>query len=96
MAAETEKNLVQQLFGAVVDRLKEAPGEIIKEAKRLGVQGEMELASALFNGSAFVPYGPGQYTPKQGHDAGIHGKEMETQKEAPEHEREMERGGRDM
>lgn len=33
------------------------------ELKRLGTQGSMELANALFNGSAFVPYGPGQYTP---------------------------------
>ena len=33
------------------------------ELKRLGTQGAMELANALFNGSAFVPYGPGQYTP---------------------------------
>lgn len=30
------------------------------EAKRLGVQGQMEAASAIFNGHAFVPYGPGQ------------------------------------
>ena len=30
------------------------------ELKRLGAQGSMELANALFNGSAFVPYGPGQ------------------------------------
>ena len=33
------------------------------EFKRLGIQGQSELANALFNGSAFVPYGPGQYTP---------------------------------
>jgi hypothetical protein len=33
------------------------------ETKRLGTQGAMELASALFNGQAFVPYGPGQQTP---------------------------------
>jgi hypothetical protein len=30
------------------------------EAARLGVQGQMEAASAIFNGHAFVPYGPGQ------------------------------------
>jgi hypothetical protein len=36
----------------------------------MGVQGSMELASALFGGSAFVPYGPGQYTPspERGHE----------------------------
>ena len=37
--------------------------DVAAEAKRLGTQGQMELANALFNGSAFVPYGPGQYTP---------------------------------
>jgi hypothetical protein len=37
--------------------------QIGAELKRLGTQGSMELASALFNGHGFVPYGPGQYTP---------------------------------
>jgi hypothetical protein len=47
---------------------KAAPGltnaipEIGAELKRLGVQGQMEMASAIFNGNAFVPYGPGQRT----------------------------------
>jgi hypothetical protein len=39
--------------------------DIGSELGRLGVQGQMEMASALFNGSAFVPYGPGQYTPSE-------------------------------
>jgi hypothetical protein len=34
--------------------------DVKAEAKRLGVQGQMEAASAIFNGHAFVPYGPGQ------------------------------------
>jgi hypothetical protein len=34
--------------------------DIGAEVRRLGVQGQMEAASALFNGQAFVPYGPGQ------------------------------------
>jgi hypothetical protein len=34
--------------------------EVGEEMKRMGVQGQMELASAIFNGHAFVPYGPGQ------------------------------------
>ena len=42
------------------NRLK---AETTAELSRLGTQGSMEIASALFNGSAFVPYGPGQYTP---------------------------------
>jgi hypothetical protein len=40
--------------------LSNALPEIGAEMKRLGVQGQMEAASALFNGQAFVPYGPGQ------------------------------------
>lgn len=43
--------------------LGEAMGQAGAEMNRLGVQGTMELASALFNGRGFVPYGPGQYTP---------------------------------
>jgi hypothetical protein len=38
--------------------------DIGAELGRLGVQGQMEMASAIFSGSAFVPYGPGQYTPE--------------------------------
>ena len=45
------------------------------ELSRLGTQGAMELASALFNGHGFVPYGPGQYTPTPEH-----------QQAAPEHD----------
>ena len=40
--------------------LQNAIPEIGAELKRLGVQGQMEAASALFHGHAFVPYGPGQ------------------------------------
>ncbi len=35
--------------------------DIGAEVKRLGKQGAMELAAALFNDKAFVPYGPGAY-----------------------------------
>lgn len=44
-----------------------AVSEIGQEAKRMTTQGSMELASALFGQGAFVPYGPGQYTPSQQH-----------------------------
>jgi hypothetical protein len=37
--------------------------DVGSEMKRLGVQGQMEAASLLFNGNAFVAYGPGQYSP---------------------------------
>lgn len=48
----------------------------------------MELANALFNGSAFVPYGPGQYTPSPEPTVGIHGQEAQ--------EQQMEMDGREM
>ena len=62
--------------------------EVTSELHRLGVQGQMELANALFNGSAFVPYGPGQYTPGPEQGMGIQGQE------AAEPQREMD--GREM
>lgn len=44
--------------------------QVMAELSRLGKQGAMEAASALFGGSGFVPYGPGQYTPAvEGHGA---------------------------
>jgi hypothetical protein len=39
---------------------KEAAQQCGAEMKRLGVQGTTELASAIHQGSAFVPYGIGQ------------------------------------
>ena len=80
--------LARKLFEGLGDAAKAmAPGleDAIPEAKaelgRLGTQGAMELASALFNGSAFVPYGPGQYTPspaqEQGADAQIEADPMD-------------------
>lgn len=52
----------------------------IREMKRLGVQGQMELANVLYNGSAFVPYGPGQWSKPDregGPDHGFPDKEQE-------------------
>lgn len=65
--------------------------DIKSEIKRLGTQGAMELAHALFAGSAFTPYGPGQYTPedknreKGGHDH-----------QPAQPEQQQERGGIEM
>ena len=42
--------------------------DVAAEGKRLTVQGSMEFANALFNGSAFVPYGPGAYTKTPQHE----------------------------
>jgi hypothetical protein len=52
----------------------------------------MEMAQALFNGAAFTPYGPGQYTPTPEMDKG--GQEHEVQRVEPQ--QEQERGGREM
>jgi hypothetical protein len=70
--------------------LKDLVPEIGAELKRLGVQGQMELANALFNGAAFVPYGPGQYapTPEQGPPPDV--PQPENQPNAPQ---QQERGG---
>ena len=50
--------------------------DVAAEGKRLAVQGQMELANALFNGSAFVPYGPGQYTKTPEHEQEQAGQEQ--------------------
>ena len=59
------------LTGQALHAGKEAVAELGPEGRRLTTQGSMELASALFNGHGFVPYGPGQYTPssEQRHSA---------------------------
>jgi hypothetical protein len=89
----------------VIEAIKEgvqaiAPGlslsnilsDIGSELGRLGVQGQMEMASALFSGSAFVPYGPGQYTPDdKAPDHGLPPTEAMKQPEV-----EQDRGGMSM
>ena len=91
----------RSLLDAVTDAVQTiAPGlslnkmlsDIGKEMERLGVQGQMELASALFNGNAFVPYGPGQYTPTP-EQAPEHGLPIEAMKQP---EVEQGRGGMEM
>jgi hypothetical protein len=66
-----------------------AGSEIGQELGRLGVQGSAELGSALFNGSAYVPYGQGQNLGSAEHGMeGYHGNE------SPDIQREHE--GRSM
>ena len=60
---------------ALAPGLKNLIPDVKAELSRLATQGTMELASGLFNGNGFVPYGPGQYTPSPQQDAGAHGKE---------------------
>jgi hypothetical protein len=67
--SETAKQLFESLKAAKESIQEAMPGlknlvpDVKAEFSRLGTQGAMELASALFNGNSFVPYGPGQYTP---------------------------------
>jgi hypothetical protein len=71
--SETAKQLFDSLKAMKEGAKELMPGltnfgaEVKAELGRLGTQGSMELTSALFNGSAFVPYGPGQYTPSPAH-----------------------------
>ncbi len=87
---ETAKQLFDSLKNVKTAVQEVAPGltnlmpEMKAEMSRMGTQGAMELASALFNGSAFVPYGPGQYTPTPEHG-------HETQEQGHEHELDRER-----
>ena len=54
-------SIADQLFQS----LKEIVPDVKAEMSRLGTQGSMEMASALFNGNAFVRYGPDSPTPSQ-------------------------------
>ncbi|MBI5764515.1 MAG: hypothetical protein HZA51_13425 [Planctomycetes bacterium] len=60
--SDTAKKLFESLK-AIAPGMNNFLPEVSGELRRLNTQGAMELASALFHGSAFVPYGPGQYTP---------------------------------
>ncbi len=58
----------QASIATIGSSLERMPGELTAEAKRLGVQGGMEFSSGINHGNNFfVPYGPGQYTPKPEH-----------------------------
>lgn len=84
--ADTREWLTSALQ-AVAPGLKNVVPEVGSELKRLGVQGSMELASALFTGSAFVPYGPGQYPPAPEPGPAPAGPQAEPQPTTHEHER---------
>ncbi len=82
--------LAKQLFdglraaaAGVAEVAQDGLGQMAAEGSRLGTQGTMELASALFNGHAFVPYGPGQYTPTPTQEL--------TQENVQQHEHGLER-----
>ncbi len=85
-------DVMKQTVNAMAPGLKNFAPDIKKELSRLRTQGAMELAHALFNGSAFTPYGPGQYPPKVELVNG--GKEQAAQEMEPQQERDL--GGREM
>ena len=106
MSKEAFKQIMEGPSMGPIEAIKEgiqaiAPGlslsnilsDIGSELGRLGVQGQMEMASAIFNGNAFVPYGPGQYTPSE--RTPDHGLAIEALKQ-PEMQQEQDRGGREM
>ncbi len=69
---------IQQMLG-------KAASEIGQELKRMGVQGQAELGSALFTGSGYVPYGQGQ-----NRDGTVHGMEGPHQEAQQDIQRENE------
>ncbi len=83
--------VMREALAALAPGLKNVVPEIGAELSRLGTQGAMEMASALFGNGAFVPYGPGQYTPTPDVGKGVHGEEV--QKVEPQPEPEREHGG---
>ena len=90
MAAREFFEVMKEAISAIAPGLENIGPEVGAELSRLGTQGQMEIANALFNGSAFVPYGPGQYTPMPELNQGV----QEQGVEQPE--QQQERGGREM
>lgn len=78
-----------EVMKALAPGLKNIGPDVSAELSRLGTQGSMEMSQALFNGAAFTPYGPGQYTPTPEFP-------KESQQVEPPQPQEMDRGGREM
>jgi hypothetical protein len=92
MAERDFIEVMKEAFTAIAPGLADIGQDVGAELSRLGTQGAMEMAQALFNGAAFTPYGPGQYTPTPEVDKGS--PEQEVQRVEPQ--QEQERGGREM
>jgi hypothetical protein len=84
--------VMKEAITAMAPGLENIGPQVSAELSRLGTQGALEMAQALFNGGAFTPYGPGQYTPTPEVDKGS--QEHEVQKTEPNMERDQ--GGREM
>lgn len=74
-------DVMKEAISEIATGMKDIVPEVTAELSRLNTQGTMELASALFGNGAFVPYGPGQYTPapEQAHDHGLPVEAMQKQ-----------------
>ncbi len=94
MAKRDFFDVMKEAITAIAPGLENIGPEMGAELSRLGTQGAMEMAQALFNGAAFTPYGPGQYTPTPEVDKGS--QEHDVQKTDPTQGQEREQGGRQM
>ncbi len=86
--------VMKEAITTIAPGLENVGPQVSAELSRLGTQGALEMAQALFNGGAFTPYGPGQYTPTPEVDKGS--QEHEVQKTEPNQGQEREHGGREM
>ena len=88
MAERNFIEVMKEAITAIAPGLQNAGAEVSAELSRLGTQGAMEMAQVLFNGAAFTPYGPGQYTSEVEKSV----PDQEVQKAEPQ----QERGGMEM
>lgn len=64
--------------------------DIVEKGGQMWTQGRAELAQALFtDGTAYVPYGPGQNPGDKDHDAPLHGPANDTTPQKEVDGREM-------
>ena len=62
--------VMKEAMNTIAPGIQNMGPQINAELARLGKQGSLEVAQALFNQAAFTPYGPGQYTPTPELDKG--------------------------
>ncbi len=91
MAERDFFDVMKEAITAIAPGLEKIGPEVGAELSRLGTQGAMEMAQALFNGAAFTPYGPGQYTPTPELNQGV----LEQVVQETE-QQQLDRGGREM
>ena len=72
-------NEMKEAFQAIIESTPMK--EIGAELGRLGVQGQAEIAGALFNGSSYVPYGAGQQAPDAAEQAPVQEQQVDQGRE---------------